>query len=124
MGGLLLHLAHHGPHGQRYHSKPLYCGVLRNIWPNSRVRYIVDRQGPSVYKQSIPKLLTPVGCPPQKVYTSPSSKDRGNSKGYEEGTHSSVDRVIFEQVCAMPSPHTVSQHTINERWAFTSPKAI
>ena len=24
----------------------------------------------------------------------------------------------------MPSPYTVSQHTLNERWAFTSPKAI
>ena len=35
-----------------------------------------------------------------------------------------MDRVIFEQVCAMPTPHTVSERTITERWAFTSLKAV
>ena len=45
-----------------------------------------------------------------KVYTSLSPKQqegRSNSKDFEEDTQSSMDRAIFEQVCAMPSPHTV-----------------
>ena len=127
MGELLLRLAHHCLDGQRYHSKPLNHNVHRNIWPNGSTRCIVGRRGSSVHMQSIPRLLTPVGHSPQKVYTSLSPKQwegRGNIKGYEEDTQSSVDRVIFELVCAMPNPHTVSQHTISESWAFTSPKAI
>ena len=127
MGRLLLRLARHCPDGQRYHSKPLNRSVHRNIWPNSSTRCIVDRWGSSVHMQSIPRLLILVGHSSQKVYTSLSPKQwegRGDSKGYKEDTQSSMDRAISEQGCTMPSPHTVSQHTINERWAFTSPRTI
>ena len=79
----------------------MYCGLVLH---NSQAEHY--------------RFITPARHPSQKAHTLLSPKQwegRGDSKGAIEKVRSQI---------SMPNPHTISQQTISERWAFTSPKAV